>query len=214
MLQKTRGVPQWIAVEKCLLFFLHTLLFSKKSYFQDAFKSKSPFFFNCCFFFYENWRKNLQWFVNMGEYAINAKSVEALLFVSMRDGALVAKIYLWTWETTPSMQRVQRLFYLWTRETAFSMQRVQRRFYLWTISWERMLLIQRVRKRFYLFVSMGERSKCKECGGAPICEHGRQRSQCKKCGGASICEQSRASPLYEHHPCHFKTLSPLPFTKQ
>ena len=36
-----------------------------------------------------------------------------------------------------------------------------------------------------------ERSKCKECGGASICEHGRVRSYCKECGGASICEHGR-----------------------
>ena len=33
--------------------------------------------------------------------------------------------------------------------------------------------------------------KCKECGGASICEHGRQRSRCKECGGSSICEHGR-----------------------
>ena len=36
-----------------------------------------------------------------------------------------------------------------------------------------------------------ERSKCKDCGGASICEHGRQRTQCKECGGGSICEHGR-----------------------
>ena len=53
------------------------------------------------------------------------------------------------------------------------------------------------------------RSQCKECGGASICEHGRQRhsarsavgqsicehgrqrSQCKECGGSGICEHGR-----------------------
>ena len=28
------------------------------------------------------------------------------------------------------------------------------------------------------------RSHCKECGGASICEHGRQRHRCKECGGS------------------------------
>ena len=35
------------------------------------------------------------------------------------------------------------------------------------------------------------RSTCKECGGASICEHGRQRSECKECGGSQICEHGR-----------------------
>jgi hypothetical protein len=39
------------------------------------------------------------------------------------------------------------------------------------------------------------RSKCKECGGSGICEHGRRcrqrRSECKECGGGSICEHGR-----------------------
>ena len=35
------------------------------------------------------------------------------------------------------------------------------------------------------------RSRCKECGGSRICEHGRQRSKCKECGGSSICEHGR-----------------------
>jgi hypothetical protein len=33
-----------------------------------------------------------------------------------------------------------------------------------------------------------QRSQCKHCGGASICEHIRLKSQCKHCGGASICE--------------------------
>ena len=33
----------------------------------------------------------------------------------------------------------------------------------------------------------GERSKCKECGGASICQHQRERSQCKECGGVCVC---------------------------
>ena len=32
---------------------------------------------------------------------------------------------------------------------------------------------------------------CKECGGASICEHGRERHKCKECGGGSICEHGR-----------------------
>ena len=36
-----------------------------------------------------------------------------------------------------------------------------------------------------------ERTRCKECGGASICEHGRQRYQCKECGGSGICEHGR-----------------------
>ena len=36
--------------------------------------------------------------------------------------------------------------------------------------------------------------KCKECGGASVCEHGRVRSKCKECGGASICEHGRHRP--------------------
>jgi hypothetical protein len=35
------------------------------------------------------------------------------------------------------------------------------------------------------------RSQCKDCGGGSICEHGRIRSQCKECGGGSICEHGR-----------------------
>ena len=36
-----------------------------------------------------------------------------------------------------------------------------------------------------------QRSQCKECGGASICQHQRRRSQCKECGGASICPHQR-----------------------
>ena len=36
-----------------------------------------------------------------------------------------------------------------------------------------------------------ERTKCKECGGSEICEHGRRRSECKECGGSQICEHGR-----------------------
>ena len=36
-----------------------------------------------------------------------------------------------------------------------------------------------------------ERSQCKECGGASICEHGRQRSDARSAVGASICEHGR-----------------------
>jgi hypothetical protein len=35
------------------------------------------------------------------------------------------------------------------------------------------------------------RSRCKECGGSQICEHGRERTQCKECGGSSICTHGR-----------------------
>jgi hypothetical protein len=37
------------------------------------------------------------------------------------------------------------------------------------------------------------RSKCKECGGSGLCEHGRVslRSTCKECGGSGICEHGR-----------------------
>ena len=35
------------------------------------------------------------------------------------------------------------------------------------------------------------RSKCKQCGGACICEHGRERDDCKECGGSGICEHGR-----------------------
>ena len=37
-------------------------------------------------------------------------------------------------------------------------------------------------------------SKCKECGGSSICEHGRQRQQCKECGGC-INLRARSSAL-------------------
>ena len=36
-----------------------------------------------------------------------------------------------------------------------------------------------------------QRSTCKECGGASICQHARRRSQCKECGGGSICQHNR-----------------------
>ena len=36
-----------------------------------------------------------------------------------------------------------------------------------------------------------QRSKCKACGGSSFCEHGRQRSTCKDCGGGGICEHGR-----------------------
>jgi hypothetical protein len=37
-----------------------------------------------------------------------------------------------------------------------------------------------------------QRSRCKECGGAGICKHGRQRPQCKECGSGSIfCQHGR-----------------------
>ena len=32
------------------------------------------------------------------------------------------------------------------------------------------------------------KSACKECGGASICEHGRSRTYCKECEGGSLCE--------------------------
>ena len=34
-------------------------------------------------------------------------------------------------------------------------------------------------------------AKCKECGGASICVHGRERCRCKECGGGAICEHGR-----------------------
>ena len=37
--------------------------------------------------------------------------------------------------------------------------------------------------------------ECKECGGASICEHGRQRYTCKECGGRGICEHGRRRSL-------------------
>ena len=36
-----------------------------------------------------------------------------------------------------------------------------------------------------------QRSQCKECGGASICQHARQRSTCKECGGGGICQHDR-----------------------
>ena len=35
------------------------------------------------------------------------------------------------------------------------------------------------------------RSKCKDCGGASICEHNRVRSKCVEFVGASICAHRR-----------------------
>ena len=35
------------------------------------------------------------------------------------------------------------------------------------------------------------KTSCKECGGASMCEQGRERSKCKVCGGSSICEHGR-----------------------
>ena len=35
------------------------------------------------------------------------------------------------------------------------------------------------------------RSRCKDCGGASICEHNRVRSICMDCGDASICARRR-----------------------
>jgi hypothetical protein len=37
----------------------------------------------------------------------------------------------------------------------------------------------------------GEGVKCKDRGGASICEHNRVRHKCKDCGGAGICEHNR-----------------------
>ena len=34
-------------------------------------------------------------------------------------------------------------------------------------------------------------SRCKNCGGSGLCEHGRQRSQCKEGGGGGLCEHGR-----------------------
>ena len=36
------------------------------------------------------------------------------------------------------------------------------------------------------------RSRCKDCGGGGICQHGRQRSGCKDCRSGSISEASVA----------------------
>jgi len=38
-----------------------------------------------------------------------------------------------------------------------------------------------------------QRSLCKDCGGANICQHNRQRNTCnlKDCGGTSICQHNR-----------------------
>ncbi len=35
------------------------------------------------------------------------------------------------------------------------------------------------------------KSRCKECGGSAICEHGRLKYSCKECGGSGICEHDR-----------------------
>lgn len=35
------------------------------------------------------------------------------------------------------------------------------------------------------------KSSCKECGGASICEHGRSRTYCKECEGGSLCEHKQ-----------------------
>uniref|UniRef100_A0A0G4FFQ0 CR-type domain-containing protein n=1 Tax=Chromera velia CCMP2878 TaxID=1169474 RepID=A0A0G4FFQ0_9ALVE len=37
----------------------------------------------------------------------------------------------------------------------------------------------------------GKRSRCKECGGRSICEHGKRPNRCKFCGGTEICEHGR-----------------------
>lgn len=41
-------------------------------------------------------------------------------------------------------------------------------------------------------VRVRQRSRCKECGGGGICEHGRWGSQCKECAAAA------ASAMNEH----------------
>jgi hypothetical protein len=55
-------------------------------------------------------------FVNMGDNALNAKSAEALLSVNMGNSALDAKsaeaVLFVNMESTLSMQRVQRRFFL------------------------------------------------------------------------------------------------------
>ena len=50
------------------------------------------------------------------------------------------------------------------------------------------------------------KSACKECGGASICEHGRTRTYCKECEGGSLCEHKQrkdrcadCEPLYGRH---------------
>ena len=46
-----------------------------------------------------------------------------------------------------------------------------------------------------VFVSMGGCAQgvrsAKECGGASMCEHGRERYLCKVCGGGGICEHGK-----------------------
>ena len=37
------------------------------------------------------------------------------------------------------------------------------------------------------------RTRCKDCGGSGLCEHGRRHSQCKECGGGNVCEHARAA---------------------
>ena len=40
-----------------------------------------------------------------------------------------------------------------------------------------------------LYVSMEkEKSRCVECGGSELCEHGKRREYCKDCAGSQICE--------------------------
>jgi len=50
------------------------------------------------------------------------------------------------------------------------------------------------------------KSACKDCGGASICEHGRSRTYCKECEGGSLCEHGKrkdrcadCEPLYGRH---------------
>ena len=40
-------------------------------------------------------------------------------------------------------------------------------------------------------VHLRTRHRCRDCGGASICEHGRMRAECRDCGGTSVCEHGR-----------------------
>ena len=45
--------------------------------------------------------------------------------------------------------------------------------------------------------SKEESARCKECGGASICQHNRVRHQCRDCGGEGICQHSIKSTCKE-----------------
>jgi hypothetical protein len=44
---------------------------------------------------------------------------------------------------------------------------------------------------FFVHQNLRARSRCKDCGGAGICEHNRVRRLCRDCGGAGMCAHSR-----------------------